>query len=65
MTDSPPPARQAPPADAVPGPATDAAAAEPSDTLRDSSGRRIAIEPPAWDLLPPAETETVGRYRPQ
>lgn len=31
--------------------------------LTDGSGRRIALEPPVWDLMPPAETETVRRFR--
>lgn len=30
----------------------------------DNSGRRIAVEPPDWDLMPPVETETVRRFRP-
>jgi hypothetical protein len=30
----------------------------------DRTGRRIAVEPPGWDLMPPVETETVRRYRP-
>lgn len=36
----------------------------PAAAPADRAGRRIAVEPPAWDLMPPAETETVRRFRP-
>lgn len=51
-------------ADANAAPAADRYAPAEPIGLTDNSGRRIAVEPPDWDLMPPAETETVRRFRP-
>lgn len=54
----------------LPGSASDPSTAAAVNTrseasgLADGNGRRIALEPPAWDLMPPVETETVRRFRP-
>lgn len=50
--------------DANATPAADRYALPEPTGLTDNSGRRIAVEPPDWDLMPPTETETVRRFRP-